>query len=320
MEIKKQYKIAVIVPLYNTEKYLRKCIESLMIQSFTDLLIILVDDGSTDGSGSICEEFENKYKNIIHLRKNNEGQGVARNYALDYLFSNYYFEYIAFIDSDDWIEPNYFKVLYDNIGSSDICMCGYYREKDTSGIVNCFASDRSVTLSPFEFWRVNNSESVKVVLWNKLYKSDLFRDIRFPSIRYCEDAFVIHRVIGKAKAITLIPDVLYHYIVRADSTMGQLDKNNKNVIAVQLNGKYEKCEYFLNEGDFELFIFHYDRYIELLQKYSIDNRESNKYFVYAKKRFYDRKRYKKSGSFRIWIFLHFKHLYTLIKRLFRKDK
>ena len=110
--------VSIIVPVFNVEKYLRQCLDSILGQTFNQFEVIIVNDGSTDNSGAICQEYEARDNRIVYLEKENGGVSEARNLGLDFATS----EYIIFIDSDDWIEPTYVEVLYEKIEEYQACL------------------------------------------------------------------------------------------------------------------------------------------------------------------------------------------------------
>jgi glycosyltransferase involved in cell wall biosynthesis len=111
--------ISVVIPVYRADKYLRRCLDSLLAQTFTDFEAILVDDGSPDNSGEICEEYSNLDSRFVAFHQQNQGQSVARNFALDWIFENSNSSFITFVDSDDWVHPQYLEALYSAIRETD---------------------------------------------------------------------------------------------------------------------------------------------------------------------------------------------------------
>ena len=163
--------ISVIVPVYNVEKYLRKCLESIINQTYKNLQIILVNDGSTDSSLSICKEYENIDNRIIVIDKENEGPAIARNVGLDSADG----DFIAFVDSDDWILENMYEVLLEKqaIHNADMTVCGklnYYEKTDSFVSGNLFEND--VYCEKEEAIGILMLKSVAP--WNKLYRKKLF--------------------------------------------------------------------------------------------------------------------------------------------------
>lgn len=174
-------KISVIIPVYNTENYVRKCIESILIQTYKNIEIIIIDDGSKDDSGKICEEFlvDNRVK-IFH--QNNQGTSCARNYGL----KNVTGKYICFIDSDDYVEKDYIEFLYNLITkfNTDIAVCGFdyaytnnkfrcnnKKKKNKTIILN----NEQALIKMCDF-----NDCFMPICCNKIYKTELFKDINFP--------------------------------------------------------------------------------------------------------------------------------------------
>lgn len=204
-------KISVIVPVYNVLPYIEKCLNSLVCQTHKNLEIIVVDDGSNDGSEKICDEFAKKHKNITVFHKKNGGLSSARNFGLAHVTG----DYIGFVDSDDYVEPNIFeKMLKTAINSNlDICVCSFVREQENM--------QRHVTLESLEVKNIDyfklfaKKESMPyVVVWNKLFKANLFNNLQFPEDKIHEDQWVIHYALKDAKKVGLISDELYHYTDR----------------------------------------------------------------------------------------------------------
>lgn len=204
--------ISVIIPVYNVEPYLRQCIDSIISQTYTDLEVLLIVDGSPDNCGEICEEYARKDKRIKAFHTKNNGLSSARNYGI--LHANG--EYIGFLDSDDWIEPEMYSDLLERIEvtGADICMCGYRKEDDPSEYI--FQPDeviynRTEALNALLKGKINNS------VWNKLYRRELFREVRFPDGKNFEDVIILNELLWTAKRVAVISAPLYHYRVRQNS-------------------------------------------------------------------------------------------------------
>lgn len=210
--------ISVIVPVYNSEKYLSRCIESIISQSFVDLEIILINDGSFDKSGDICEKYKDLDNRIIVIHKENGGVSSARNIGLSIARG----EYIGFVDSDDYIEKNMYFYLYNHLinSRSDISMCDYYVDFYKSNNIN-----KEEVRNSFEI--INNIEAIKriyddkgwkyEICWNKLFKRELFEKIFFPEGKIHEDALTTYKLLYKAKSICITTDKLYHYYQSEES-------------------------------------------------------------------------------------------------------
>ena len=211
--------ISVIVPVYNVEPYLRKCLDSVIGQTYKDLEILVVDDGSTDQSGAVCDEYTKDVRvKVFHTE--NRGLSCARNLGLDEAHG----DWICFVDSDDWIEPGMFGALLEKAEESgaDVAMCGYYREYP----------NQTITFSPEE--RLFERDEalgcllrgvISVMVWNKIYRRTLFRDVRFPDGRSFEDIATTHRVIKDSKVIR-ITEPYYHWAQRESGISQNHDIQN----------------------------------------------------------------------------------------------
>ena len=217
--------ISVIVPVYNVEKYLSGCIESIVNQTYKNLEIILVDDGSPDRCGAICDEYAKKDERIKVIHKKNGGLSSARNAGIE--ISNG--EYIAFVDSDDYIGRDMYEVLYNNIKkyNCDISICNFLcvdengknidSMNETMPVGDGVVDSKSVlyykfTETKYWYW---------VVAWNKLYKRNIFDNIRFEDGKLHEDEFIAHHIYFSAENVACASDALYFYVQRTDSIMSK---------------------------------------------------------------------------------------------------
>lgn len=216
-------KISVIVPVYNVVDELSQCLDSLINQTYEELDIIVVNDGSTDGSASLCQEYAEKDKRIKLIHQKNAGLSAARNRGIDEASG----DYLAFIDSDDWVETDYFQVLYDNMIAykADISVINFYRYFDESrefvwyslkGEAPTEVKSSKEILEDYYNLKHNRYTNV-VVAWGKLYKRCLFEGLRYPVGRYCEDDFTTYKAIMKAKKLVFSYDPLYIYRERQSS-------------------------------------------------------------------------------------------------------
>lgn len=205
-------KISVIVPVYNVEDYLSKCLDSIINQSYDNLEIIIVNDGSTDKSGDICEHYASQDDRIILVHQENQGLSMARNNALDIARG----EYIGFVDSDDWIAPDMFYTLYSNAikYDADISMCNFYyvyQNGEKSPYSN-ESADIKVLEGVYKI--AHNIRLSNNCVWNRLYKRYLFDDIRFPKGKAFEDIFVMHKLVDTANKLVLSAECKYYYLRR----------------------------------------------------------------------------------------------------------
>lgn len=226
-------KISIVVPVYNTKHYLRGCITSIIEQSYPYWEAILVDDGSTDGSGELCDLFAAQDQRITVIHQENQGVSVARNNAIHAASG----DYIGFVDSDDRIEPTMFERLHELAAehkTADIVACGYYlhREGKTaiypsgqcpSGFLK--QEDALIALLQKDYYRG--------FLWNKLFRASLFSkgSLFFlnPDISVCEDLLAIFSFLVAGKTLYYEPQPMYHYFVRSNSLTqeGSVSRNSE---------------------------------------------------------------------------------------------
>lgn len=210
--------ISIIVPVYNVELYLHRCVDSLINQSYKKIEIILVDDGSPDNCGEICDEYAKTDNRVIVIHKANGGLSSARNAALDVATGNY----IMFVDSDDWIEPHCCKELIKTIMeyNTDVVVFGLNYVYDSGKIVN---SQRGLTgvvdkEKCMEYLIHNvNKGGIFNYACNKIYLSELFSDMRFPIGFLAEDQDITYKVIHKSKRVYVTDRPYYNYYQRSNS-------------------------------------------------------------------------------------------------------
>lgn len=207
-------KISVIIPVYKVEKYLRKCVDSVINQTYKDLEIWLVDDGSPDNCPAICDEYAANDSRIKVIHKENGGLSDARNAALDVMTG----EYVTFVDSDDYIAEDAIQTLYDALKNNDADMSvGNMDSVDESGNISSFyyPANTQTFLNGTEILQLLNQPCAP----NRLYKSEIFRDIRYPVGKLYEDVFTWHKILSKVNRIALTGKVSYYYLVRSGSIM-----------------------------------------------------------------------------------------------------
>lgn len=207
--------ISVIVPIYNVEKYLNRCIKSIINQSYTNLEIILVDDGSPDRCGEICDEWAKKDKRIKVIHKKNGGLSDARNVGIEIAQG----EYLSFIDSDDYVHKDFIKVLYENClkNNADISMCGF-RQTDKDENINKEIKNENIRII-FSKDVLEKKHNISCVAWNKLYKKSIFNNIRYPKGKIHEDVAVIYKIMYYANKIVITDLELYFYFSAPESIM-----------------------------------------------------------------------------------------------------
>lgn len=212
--------ITVIIPVYNVKPYLSKCLESVGKQSYKNLEIILVDDGSDDGSFSICKEFSKRDSRIKLYHTKNLGLSHARNVGLDHANG----EYIVFVDSDDYIHENMISTMMDKAEDADLVICNYKKvlndtKKEIPQDAKCLKDDSWNYKQFWEHYYLKNLNVFCCVAWNKLYKRKLFKNIRYPINEIHEDEYIINDIVSRCNKIKIINDVLYYYVQRGNSIM-----------------------------------------------------------------------------------------------------
>lgn len=212
--------ISVIVPIYKVEAYLCRCVDSILDQSYTDFELILVDDGSPDRCPEICDAYAAADARVRVIHKENGGLSDARNAGLVIARG----VYIAFVDSDDWVAPDYLKALLNGLLSrnSDICECAVLRTAEKT-CVSMEANDK--TTETFDTVQAMalliEDKTLHQHVWNKLYRRDTIGDILFPKGKLNEDEFWTYQIFGRARKISRISDTLYYYFQRPGSIMGE---------------------------------------------------------------------------------------------------
>ena len=203
-----EQKISVIVPVYNVEPYLRKCLDSIINQTYRNLQIILVDDGSPDNCGAICDEYAAKDSRIEVIHQGNGGVSAARNAGLRLAVG----DYIGWVDSDDWIEPDMYEYLLENAlkYGADIAVCSrlecFKERKRFKGWHQIVLLDMEQALE-----RLLQSDEMNNLLWDKLWRKDLFSGVVFPEGRTFEDIAVMHILFAKAQKVVCLPEAKYNY-------------------------------------------------------------------------------------------------------------
>lgn len=200
--------VSVILPVYQVRKYLRPCLESILQQSCHDFELIIVDDGSTDGSGKICDEYAGKADYIQVIHQENQGLGAARNRGIEVAKGIY----IVFIDSDDYIGGDMLEGMLNEIEAkqADLLICDYFTD-DEGKILRKQQLDANYCWMNSSFMQYVANEQILSFAWNKLYRRYLFDDIRYPEKRIFEDQYIFHHLAQKARRIAYTTNAYYYY-------------------------------------------------------------------------------------------------------------
>lgn len=210
--------ISVIVPIYKVEAYLYRCVDSLLAQTYQNFELILVDDGSPDGCGRICDEYALRDQRVRVIHKCNGGLSDARNAGLECAQG----AYIAFVDSDDWVSPLYLEGLLRGLSAAnaDICDCRIIRTHTEEVFAPLMSAVPEVYDTEAALGGLICDDLFHQHVWNKLYRTEVIGNIRFPKGKLHEDEFWTYQVFGNAARVAKIPDVLYCYYQHPDSIMG----------------------------------------------------------------------------------------------------
>ena len=219
-------KVSIIVPVYNVEEYIERCLDSLVNQTLKDIEIIIVNDGSTDDSKEIIQKYLNKYKNIVYLEKENGGLSSARNYGIPYAKG----EYIGFVDSDDYVEITMYEKMYNKAveEKSDMVECDFiweYSNKKREDIGKIYSGKKEAIVE------------ARVVAWNKIIKKDIIEKtkITFPEgLRY-EDIEFFYKIVPYLDKISFVKETLVHYIQRESSIANTQNERTGEIFKILEN-------------------------------------------------------------------------------------
>ena len=205
-------KVSIIVPVYNVEDYLERCLRSLERQTLEDVEILLVDDGSSDASGAICDRYAADHANARVIHKQNGGVSSARNAGLDAATG----EFIGYVDSDDFVEPECFERAWETARrtGADIVCFGHASVWGDEAVMKVVGGEERVFEGNRAAFCAQFDHQFKYFLWNKIYRRNLYDGLRYPVGRIYEDAYLLPELLSRAQRLVMIPDVLYYYRMR----------------------------------------------------------------------------------------------------------
>ena len=322
--------ISVIVPVYKVEPYLRRCVDSILAQTFTDFELILVDDGSPDNCGAICDEYAVKDSRIIVFHQENKGQAAARNLALDWLLANSDSEYISFVDSDDWVHPRYLELLrlaLQRCGTS-MSQCRHIVTESWVDHENV-ADEKMLCVTPEEQY-VN---WYSAFFWGKLFHKSCFLSVRFPEGKIFEDVLIWYKLLFQFDKVAIVDAELYYYYQRPDNTMNGTWTPAK---LAQVDAWEEQLAFALHHGSKPVLQTALKRYCwvykhqceEIAVSNRISEKERKEYRSRLLRRFRllllrHRKELKEIGIFSqytAWAFPKADRLYWIVRGIWRKLK
>lgn len=236
--------ISVIIPVYNVEKYIGECLDSVINQTYKKLQIILVDDGSTDSSGKICDVYAEKDNRITVVHQKNAGAGAAKNTGLDLVKGDYF----SIIDSDDYIELDMYEKMVTSLEkyNADIVQCLFRNVFVNDSFDRKFKikSNYPKVLTSKRFLKEYLYDWKYAIFANKVFKSSLLKDIRFPVGRKIDDEFFTYKLVCNAKKVVNIDNILYNYRMRKTSVMNENDTDR--LIYDRIDCFIERCNYISN--------------------------------------------------------------------------
>ncbi len=320
-------KISIIIPVYNVqEKYFRECIHSVINQTYDNLEIILVDDGSTNGIELICEEYKKKDNRIKVFHRKNSGVSASRNFGIEIATGNY----IGFIDADDYIEKNMYKLLYENICkyNKDIAACGYKVKYTNNTVINLYNTEKIYNMDKIQtIQSFLDENSFGVGVWNKLFKAGLAKKVKFEKkYKINEDRLYLIETILNSNGMVYEDRCKYNYIKRENSTTtSKITKSFLDIIEINnkisnlILNKYPKLIDFVEKNKIIYYLRMY-RSIAL----SNTNKEIKKYLKLIRNELknYNINKYtlNKFDLIEFYIIKYFYVMYTLVMRILTKLK
>lgn len=305
--------LSVVVPVYNSQDTLKRCLDSILGQKHEDIEVIIVDDGSTDDSRKICEYYKENDNRIIYKYKKNEGPGIARKFGIELSRG----AYITFVDSDDYVDSNIYKVMIEEIvnTNADIVQCGYKKIFDSNDYVETFKLVESTIEGSnecAEFFA--KQENVTNYMWNKVYRKYIFKGVVFPPLYASEDRCVLTQLYSNAKKAINISQSYYNYVMTPDSLCRKPITNKRKL------DKIEAARFIINfykDRHPDLVIYGVDimcsyssnLYIQMKNSTITDREKTLEYICYTFDKYYPKlKAYnQKIGSLRHRIFLKLFH-------------
>jgi len=243
--------ISVVIPIYGVAPYLRRCIDSVLHQSYRNIEVVLVDDGSPDASGAICDAYREQDSRVVVIHKSNGGISDARNRGTEVATGTY----LTYLDGDDWIHRDCLATLYRLVSTTgaDISACGHLSTEGGTGDTPLAGLDYTVyaggEIRALIWANVDQADPLHrdmIVAWGKLYRRDLIRDIRYPVGKLHEDNFVTHRLLNAARKVAYTPARLVYYFQRSGSVTSGGFNLPRRLCMIE---SYEaRAQFFAREG------------------------------------------------------------------------
>lgn len=307
--------ISVIIPVYNAEKYIKRAVESVLMQTYREIEVIIVDDGSTDGSVSVCTSIDDVRIKVI--RQENAGPAQARNTGLE----NANGEFVCFLDADDYLEPNFIEVLYKGILQVDISICGYNVVSQESKKITVYKPREEIVTSTVAVDRVLHQKSVSGFLWNKMFRKSIIlkNNLHFmPSIFVGEDLLFVLYYLSFAVNAMFIKDVLYNYIYIETSISHNIDNRKLTLLDT-----YSEAYTIFDDNGYKksilsLYMAHYLSFYELLDNKDMIQRKLEKFIdTYNISEQQIIKVLKKTDKLKYKVYRSNKHFFVALMKLYR---
>ena len=283
--------ISVVVPVYKVERYLSRCIDSILNQTFNDFELILVDDGSPDSCGDICEKYAKTDNRITVIHRENGGLSAARNSGIKWALKNSDSEWITFVDSDDWLHPDYLKILLECAKkfNTEVSVCNFLRTSDNA--VNSMLEKKlNVQKQSCEDFFINYNLNA-VVAWGKLYKKYFFEDILYPEGRLHEDEFTTYKILFQCDYTCFVDETLYYYFINSQGITSGMTGGEWSPSKIDfIDALEERLKYFENKKldnvwkwQVNQFFWCINSYLKYLNRFS-DCNENKRYIEYLRKK------------------------------------
>ena len=258
--------ISVMIPIYNSEKYIGRCIESVIKQSYKNLEIILIDDGSTDNSGKICDKYGKKDNRIKVFHEKNSGVAASRNKALDLAGG----KYLIFVDSDDFIFPEMIEILHDDIEEYDTQMAvsDYIEGNGNDFSYEDLSGQLEILFGEEKYRKLFDENKLSfIVPWGRLYKRELFNGLRYPNGKIHEDEYIAHYILERAESISYSRSKFYYYFKEdeGDSSITQSYFSMKRLDCI--GALEDRLDFFKKLGNRDLLTLAYDDFLKRFQYY-----------------------------------------------------
>lgn len=315
--------ISIVIPIYNVEKYITKCIESVRQQTYKDVEIILVDDGSPDNCGKICDNYVSLDSRIQVIHKQNGGLSDARNKGIDIARGNY----IVFVDSDDFIEPTFIEELYDALvkNNAEISICNInIIDEENKKIGRTGYEDMMIVNGKKILERICQQNNIieSIVAWNKMYSIKFFEKYRYPVGKVHEDEFLTYKILYQTDRVAIVNKYLYNYRKNKESIVGR--KFNKQRLDL-IDALFERLDFYKKNNENYLYLMTMKLCLNQLIEYYIKTKKyikkpksllkelKNKYKMIYKE-YIKEKSFSTKMKIKVAIFRHFTYIFYILKK------